>query len=47
MKSRSSVAGAQTVKLRYGPYKIPNMTKKNILGEEGMLSNFPDVNFPR
>jgi hypothetical protein len=36
------VKGAKTVKVRYGPYKVPNMTVKNIAGEEGTLWNYPD-----
>ena len=35
-------AAAKTVKIRYGPYKVPNMTVKNVLGEEGTLWNYPD-----
>jgi hypothetical protein len=33
---------ARTVKVRYGPYKVPNMRVKNIMGEEGTLWNYPD-----
>jgi hypothetical protein len=47
MKSRTNIPGAETIKVRYGPYKIPSMAKKNMLGEEGMLSNFPHSNFPK
>jgi hypothetical protein len=36
------VQGAKTVKVRYGPYKVPNMSVKNIMGEEGTLWNYPD-----
>jgi hypothetical protein len=38
------VAGAQVkrVKMRYGPYKVPNMKVSNILGEEGALWNYAD-----
>jgi hypothetical protein len=43
MASRATlVPGSKTVKIRYGPYKIPNMSKKNIVGEEGSLWNYPD-----
>jgi hypothetical protein len=36
------LAGAKKLKLRYGPYKVPNMNKKNLIGEMGSLFNFPD-----
>ena len=42
-RTRTDVPGAKTVKVRYGPYKVPNMTKKNILGDAGMLYNYPHV----
>jgi hypothetical protein len=38
----TQVPNAKTVKMRYGPYKIPNMGKKNIVGESGSLWNYPD-----
>jgi hypothetical protein len=38
----TTVPNAKTVKMRYGPYKVPNMGKKNIVGEEGSLWNYPD-----
>jgi len=38
------IPGSKTVKLRYGPYKVPNMMKKNGLGEAGSLWNYPDTN---
>jgi len=47
MKSRTNTTGAETVKMRYGPYKVPSMKKKNQLGEMGMLSNWPDTNLPK
>jgi hypothetical protein len=43
IKSRTDIPGAQTVKMRYGPYKVPSSKIKNMLGEEGMLSNFPHM----
>jgi hypothetical protein len=39
------VPGFKTVKIRYGPYKVPNMgvTTRTLTGpEEGMLWNYPD-----
>jgi hypothetical protein len=47
LKSRTTVPGAETVKLRYGPYKVPSSTKKNMLGEAGMLSNFPHTDMEK
>jgi hypothetical protein len=43
-QSRSRAAGAKTIKIRYGPYKVPNMMNKNMVGEKGSLFNLPDVN---
>ncbi|KAF2672376.1 hypothetical protein BT63DRAFT_452881 [Microthyrium microscopicum] len=47
MKSRTDVPGAKTIKVRYGPYSIPSSKKKNMLGEMGMLSNFPHTNMAK
>ncbi|KAE9980530.1 hypothetical protein EG328_000266 [Venturia inaequalis] len=44
MPSRSKVAGAQTIKIRYGPYKVPSMSNKNGVGQGGGIFNFPDSN---
>jgi hypothetical protein len=44
------VPGFKTVKIRYGPYKVPNMgvTTKTLTGpEEGMLWNYPDSNIEK
>src|ERR1700743_2833999 len=41
------VSSAKTVKIRYGPYKVPNMSKKSIMGESGTLFNYPDVKIDR
>lgn len=38
----SHIEGSKTVKIRYGPYSVPSSTKKNGLGEAGMLFNYPD-----
>jgi hypothetical protein len=35
------------VKIRYGPYKVPNAGKKNFMGEAGSLFNFPDLEADR
>jgi hypothetical protein len=37
------VAAAKTVKIRYGPYKVPNMSHKGATGEMGTLFNYPHV----
>jgi hypothetical protein len=47
LKSRTDVSGAETIKMRYGPFRVPNMKKKNRNGEYGMLTNWPDPNLPR
>jgi hypothetical protein len=39
----AQVPNAKTVKIRYGPYKVPNMSKKSITGESGTLYNYPHV----
>lgn len=39
----AQVANAKTVKIRYGPYKVPNMSKKGLTGESGTLYNYPHV----
>lgn len=41
------VEGSETIKIRYGPYKVPKMSKKNMLGEGGMLSNYPHDNMEK
>ncbi|KAF2401129.1 hypothetical protein EJ06DRAFT_581331 [Trichodelitschia bisporula] len=41
LKTRVSTPGAQTIKVRYGPYKVPSTKHVNGLGQAGMLSNFP------
>jgi hypothetical protein len=38
----TSVPDSKTVKVRYGPYKVPNTSKKAFTGESGMLWNYPD-----
>ena len=35
------------MKIRYGPYKVPNGSKRNIAGEMGVLYNYPDLNVAR
>jgi hypothetical protein len=37
------IENTETVKIRYGPYKIPSAKTKNVLGEGGTLFNYPDV----
>jgi hypothetical protein len=44
------VPGFKTVKVRYGPYKVPNMNKitRTLTGnEEGALWNYPDQNIQK
>jgi hypothetical protein len=41
------VAGSKTLKIRYGPYRVPNAGKKNIVGESGVLYNYPHLNVER
>jgi hypothetical protein len=44
------IPGQKTVKIRYGPYKVPNMgvTTRTLTGnEEGMLWNYPDTNIQK
>jgi hypothetical protein len=38
------IAGSKTVKIRYGPFKVPNTSKTNIFGEKGSLFNWPMPN---
>jgi hypothetical protein len=47
LKSPFDIAGAQRVKIRYGPYKVPNMNKKNMIGATGMLYNYPHRNIQK
>jgi hypothetical protein len=47
LKPRHALKGSKSVKIRYGPYKVPNMAKKNLVGEEGSLFNYPDVEWER
>jgi hypothetical protein len=46
-KTRTDVPGAKTIKVRYGPYKVPSSKFKNMLGEMGMLSNFPHTDMEK
>jgi hypothetical protein len=44
------VPGFKTIKVRYGPYKVPNMDKTTYTltgAEEGMLWNYPDQNIQK
>lgn len=43
----TAVAGSESVMIRYGPYKVPNMGQKNIMGEGGALWNYPDRNIEK
>lgn len=37
IKTESQVPGVKRIKMRYGPYKVPNMNTKGITGEAGSL----------
>jgi hypothetical protein len=41
LPSRTNVTGSKTIKIRYGPYSVPGSKHVNLLGEHGMLSNYP------
>jgi len=47
MTTTSKVSGAKRIKMRYGPYSVPNMNKTSIMGENGMLWNYPDLAIPK
>lgn len=47
LQTTSKVSGVKRIKLRYGPYSVPNMNKTSITGEAGMLWNFPDLAIPK
>jgi hypothetical protein len=47
LSPRAKIPGSKTIKMRYGPYKVPNMKIKNILGEEGSLWNYADNAAPK
>lgn len=37
VESPSKVAGAKRIKMRYGPYMVPNMNRTGLTGEPGSL----------
>jgi hypothetical protein len=43
LKSESNIPGVRRVKMRYGPYQVPNMNKGGLTGEAGSLWNYPDT----
>ncbi|KAF2432732.1 hypothetical protein EJ08DRAFT_658730 [Tothia fuscella] len=47
MKSRTAVPNSETIKIRYGPYKVPSMKTKNLMGQYGMLFNLPNKNLEK
>jgi hypothetical protein len=47
LAARANIPGSKTIKMRYGPYKVPNMKVKNVLGEEGSLWNYADNAAPK
>jgi hypothetical protein len=48
VKTRTpNIPGAKTVKVRYGPYKVPNASKRSVAGEMGTLYNYPHLNVDR
>jgi hypothetical protein len=44
---RRQIAESETVKVRYGPYKVPDMKRTNIFGESGSLWNYADNGAPK
>jgi hypothetical protein len=42
LNPREITPGSKIVKVRYGPYLLPNRNWRNMAGEQGMLYNFPD-----
>jgi hypothetical protein len=42
LKSTQKSPGVKRVKLRHGPYKVPNMMTKSVMGEGGALWNCGD-----
>ena len=44
---RTNVTGSKTIKIRYGPYLLPGSDHINLLGERGMLSNYPHINWEK
>ncbi|KAF2402989.1 hypothetical protein EJ06DRAFT_554535 [Trichodelitschia bisporula] len=38
-----SLPGAKRVKMRYGPYSVPNIRARSVTGEQGSLWNYPDL----
>lgn len=40
---KSLVPGAKQVKIRYGPYSVHGPSTKSLMGEPGMLWNYPDI----
>ncbi|KAF2405054.1 hypothetical protein EJ06DRAFT_552503 [Trichodelitschia bisporula] len=47
MKSDSVLPNVKRVKMRYGPYSVPNMNKTGLTGEAGALWNYPDTGIPK
>ncbi|KAF2665461.1 hypothetical protein BT63DRAFT_417021 [Microthyrium microscopicum] len=45
--ARTKVAGSQSVKMRYGPYKVQNSTYKSAMDEYGMLANYVERNIEK
>jgi hypothetical protein len=44
LAQRQKLEGSKSVKVRYGPYKLPSMKTTNIFGESGSLWNYADSN---
>jgi hypothetical protein len=47
LQTPSTVPGAKRVKIRSGPYLVPNMSKKSLRGHAGMLQNYPDTDIAK
>jgi hypothetical protein len=43
LSPREKTPGSKTMKIKYGPYLVPNAGHKNRVEEEGMLSNYADI----
>jgi hypothetical protein len=39
--STTGIPSAKRVKIRYGPYMVPNSNRKNLMGLNGKLTTYP------
>jgi len=47
LQSDSPITGVKRVKIRNGPYQVPNINRTSLVGESGMLWNFPDLSITK